>query len=418
MTENQNKVSQAKYALAAFLSVTIFVIIYKYNFNSLIGDGLMDIKDHLAHAESIYWNTFWDRWLQRPYPLWHLSVKVAITYLGMPSAEAASFVCGLYAMICYYVTFVIIDRLVTKSTGVDGGVPAACAAACLSLVQPLYMWWFNQYQYEGQFSINPIFNPTHMTVKPFGLLTFLFAIDLIRRYQGEETVFCTSKKMEKLLFPLFSAALFFSALAKPTFMYMLLPAGMVYLLINLVRDLIRKDGSWKKTWNFMWKIACASIPALVYLVFQYAAFYFWGGTNEDAKVTIYPFLTAWHIYSPNVFVSIILSMLFPLWMVGTNLKYFCKSVEGRLSLIGYVVGTLEFSFFVETGDKLGHLNFSWPMMSGMLLLWVISAMKLVKLTTEAKPGAWSAVKVSVGWIFLAVHLFSGLYYINPFQYII
>ena len=35
-------------------------------------------------------------------------------------------------------------------------------------------------------------------------------------------------------------------------------------------------------------------------------------------------------------------MCFPIWMVLTNLGYFSKSEEGRLSVLGYAFGVLEF----------------------------------------------------------------------------
>ncbi|MGN0423998.1 MAG: hypothetical protein ACI4FY_01655, partial [Acetatifactor sp.] len=202
------------------------------------------------------------------------------------------------------------------------------------------------------------------------------------------------------------------------FKLMLLPAGAIYLLIDLTAAWRRKEGDCKKVWGIMWRMACAAIPSLLYLLLEYAAFYFWGGTDADAQIAISPFLTAWHIYSPNVPKSIILSMAFPFWMLLTNRKYFLHSVEGRLSFIGYLVGVLEFSFIVETGVKLSHLNFAWPMMSGMLLFWVISASRLVYLTVASKSGIWNKITVTVGWLLLSIHLFSGLYYINPYAYIL
>ena len=111
-------------------------------------------------------------------------------------------------------------------------------------------------------------------------------------------------------------------------------------------------------------------------------------------------------------------MAFPIWMGITNLKYFFQSEEGRLSLLGYVVGTTEFCFVVETGNKLGHLNFAWPMMSGMLLLWVICGARLIALTLKPTEHKASNVVVMGGWILLLLHLFSGLYYVNPYAYII
>lgn len=415
---NTKEKHQTKYAFAAFLAVLVFVIMYKYCLNVLQTDGLADLKDHTKLAESIYLDRFWGAWLQRPYIFWHLCVKGFIKFFSFPTVHASACTCACFAAFNYYVSLWVIERVSAKVTNKDTFIMSSVVSVMLSFVAAFYIPWINSYQYEGQFSINPIFNPTHMAVKPFGLLAFAVAIDLILRYKGKETIFFTSGKAQKWLYVIFAVFLFLSTLTKPTFLYMLLPTGVIYVLIELVISLIHKDGSWKKTWNFMWKLACACIPSLIYLLLEYSAFYFWGGTNADAKVTVYPFLTAWHLYSADVPSSIIMGMCFPLWMVVTNLKYFAKSVEGRLSFLGYCVGTLEFSFFVETGDKLGHLNFSWPMMSGMLLLWVIAGSRLVQLTFSEDNRLINRIIVSVGWILLSVHLFSGLYYINPYNYII
>jgi hypothetical protein len=416
--KNVQKINMAKYALAAFFAVTLFVITYKYTLNEMIADGVKDMKDHAVHASNLSLNTLWESWLHRPYLMWHIGVKGFIDFFNFPLKEAAACTCACFSVFCYYVTFVILRRVADRISGKDTGLMSACMAAALGLVMPMYIYWYNTYQYEGQFTINPFFNPTHMAVKPFGLLLFILGIDLILRYLGEPLLFGTSRWYNKSLYALYGAALLLSAFTKPTFMYMLLPTGGLYLLIDLAAALLRKDQSAKKVWSFMWHLALSCIPALLYLLLEYFAFYFWGGTNSDAKIVIGKFLTAWHIYSPNVPKSILLAMAFPLWMVVTNFRYFMQSVEGRFSIIGYGVGTLEFSFFMETGDKLGHLNFSWCMMSGMLLLWVIAGAKLIALTAAGQDTKWHAMKVTIAWILLIVHVYSGTYYINPYQYII
>ncbi len=419
MTEGQTqKENQVKYAVAAFMAVMIYVIIYRYTLNQLRPDEINDLVEHTWHAEDIYLDRLWTAWLKRPYLFWHLCVKSCIKFLGMPVADAAACTHSFLAGLTCLVTFYLLDRAGQRISGKNVGVPAALAAGALGFAMALYVPWFNIYQHEGQFSINPIFNPTHMAVKPFGLLCFMVAVDLILVYKGEKQLFFPGIRKAKQLYFLFSGLLLFSAFAKPTFMYMLLPAGAVYLLIDLGIALWKRDGSYQKVWGFFWRIACASAPAIFYLMFEYAAFYLWGGTNEDASIAIYPFLTAWRIYSPNVARSIRLAMAFPIWMVLTNLKYFGKSVEGRLSLVAYLTGALEFSFFVETGEKLTHLNFAWPMMSGMLLLWVVSGARLVALTGRPAEHKWEPALVMVGWILLAIHFFSGLYYINPYAYLL
>lgn len=416
MNTKQN--SQIKYAFAAFLAVAVYVIMYKYCLIDLESGTLTDLRDHTALAEDIYLDRFWNAWLQRPYIFWHLCVKGFIKFFNFPTIHASACTCAAFAAFTYYVTFWILEKVCNAVTGKDTCIVSSVVSFLLAFVQPLYIPWINVYQYEGQFSINPIFNPTHMAVKPFGLLAFAAAIDLILRYKGKETFFFTGAKTKKRLYVLFGLFLFLSTFTKPTFIYMLIPTGVVYVLIELVINLTHKDGSWKKTWHFMWKLACACIPSLIYLLLEYSAFYFWGGTNEDASIAIYPIFTAWHQYSADVPSSIIMGMSFPIWMVITNFKYFIRSVEGRLGLLAYVVGALEFSFVVETGHKLGHMNFAWPMMSGMLLLWVMGGARLIQLTVSEDDCLRNRIILSVGWILLCIHFFSGLYFISPSAYLI
>ena len=417
MDENQ-KGSQVKYAVAAFVAVAVFVVMYKYSLSHLLAEGINDLKEHTWHAESIYLDRLWGAWLKIPYLFWHLCVKGCIKFFKMPVEAASACTNGFFAGFCSLATFYLLDRTGNHLTKKDVGIPAALGAGALGIAAPLYVPWFNPYQYEGQFSINPIFNPTHMAVKPFGIICFMLAVDLILTYKGEEKIYFKSIKKDRTLFILFSVILLLSTFTKPTFMYMLIPAGVVYLLIDLGVALVRKDGSLKKVWGFMWRIACACVPSVLYLLLEYAAFYIWSGTKSDSKVALFPFLSIWHLFSPNVPRSIRLAMAFPLWMVITNLKYFFKSVEGRLSLIGYAVGTMIFALFGETGFRMAHMNFAWCLMSGMLLLWCISTAKLIDLTGKPAEHKGSSFVILVGWILLLIHFFSGLYYINPGAYIL
>lgn len=276
MPINGEKKSQTEYALAAFLSVLIFVIIYKFSLNQLVCEEFTDLKWHTQHATDIFTDKMWIVWLKVPYLMWHLSVSALIKFAEMPEVEAAACAQGFYAGLTYWVTFYLLDKTISKTLKRNMGIPVAFVSAMLGLVMPLYVYWFNSEQYVGQFSINPIFNPTHMTVKPFGLICFMLAVDLILLNKGKESLYFDGLRKDRQLFILFSVFLLVSAFAKPTFMYMLLPAGAGYLMIDLFSALKRRDGSWKKVWRFMWQIGCASVPAILYLFIEYAAFYLWG----------------------------------------------------------------------------------------------------------------------------------------------
>lgn len=417
-TKAGNQQNRAKYAVAAVLSGMVFVIMYKYALNEFRNPDLNDLQEHLLQANDLYLTTFAKIWIKKPYMLWNICVKSSMKFLKMPLDDAGAFVHGGFCALNCVVTFFAIDRITEKFTKNTSGVPAAAVSGMLSFVMPMYVKWFNSYQYEGQYSINAFFNPTHNAVKPFGLLAFLIAVDLILMYRGEKTIFFRSVKSQKMLIIAFGVVLFISTFAKPTFMFMLVPAGVVYLCIDMIQALRKKDGSWKKVWSFMWRVGCACIPSVIYLLFSYAAFYMWGGTFQDAKVAIYPPFTVWHIYSPNILRSWVHGMAFAIWVVATDPKYFLKSVEGRLALIGYLTGTTEFIFLVEAGSKLECASFAWEMASGMLLLWVVAAARLVVLTYDTERSVWKNIAVFGGWGLLMIHLFCGTYYINPYNFII
>lgn len=416
--ETERQQNRVKYAVAASLAAIVFVIIYRYTRNEINSDTYVDLHDHIWQAEHLSPETFKMIWIQRPYMLWHLCAKFCGDFLKMPWDEAGALANGIFSVLNCLVTFFLVDRIAEKAGKSGSGVAAAVVSGLLSFSMPWYVKWFNSYHYEGQYGINAFFNPTHVAVKPFGLLAFLYAVDLILLYRGKETVFCRGEKSKKYLYALFGVSLFVSVFAKPTFLFMLLPAGVIYLCVDMGRALLKKDGSWKKVWGFMWRIGCVSIPSVIYLAVSYAAFYMWGGTNADSRVAVYPIFTAWSMFSPNIFKSWVFSMVFPIWMVATSPKYFFKSVEGQLALTGYLVGTTEYAFLVETGSKLTYCSFAWEMISGMLLVWVVAGAKLVMLTHDTEQSAWRNIVVLVGWGLLVIHLFCGFYYINPFNYII
>ena len=403
--------TQASLIICAGLAVLVFVLYYRIAYAFCTMEGLQDMKAHAEFALHFYLNpeVFFKAWLRVPHMLWHLIVKVFQSRVHMPLLAAASFTFALFGVFSYAVTAWFLYKLLRAYTGQERLGLASFSSALLSFVGPLIMEWFAD-GYAGQFTPNPLHNPTHIATKGFGMLAMMAGIDIIKRYRGQETVFFQGKRLY-LYFGLFS---FFSALAKPTFMYMLLPAGMIVILLDLLSGAWKKSPSVKTVWNAAWKLAVATLPTCAYILTEYIALFFFGREQGTSVVLTKP-LEVWHFFSLDVPTSILLGMCFPIWMLLTNLGYFYKSVEGRLGVLGYLTGVLEFSVLAESGDRKDAGNFAWCMMAGMTIFFAVSLCRLTLSTMQQKSGAKHAAYVVVSWFLLFLHVYSGLSLYNAFS---
>ena len=406
--------AQSSFIICAGLAVLVFVLYYRIAHAFCTVEGLQDMKAHSEFALNFYLKPeiFFDTWLKVPHMLWHLIVKFFQSRVHMPLWEAASFTFALFGVFSFVVTVWFLSGLLRAYTGQKKLGLASLGSASLSFAGPLIMEWFAD-GYAGQFTPNPLHNPTHMACKGFGLLSMMAGIDIIRHYRGQETVFFKGKRLY-LYFGLFS---FFSAFAKPTFMYMLLPAGVIIILLDLLKGAVKKTPLVRSAWNAAWKLAVATLPTCAYLLTEYVALFFFGKEQGISVVLTKP-LEVWHFFSYDVPTSILLGMCFPIWMLLTNPGYFYKSVEGRLSVLGYMVGVLEFSVLAESGSRNDAGNFAWCMMAGMTVFFAVSVCRLTLSTMQLKGGARHAAYVIFSWFLLFLHVYSGLSLYNVFASIL
>ena len=408
------------YILVCFLGVLIYVVYYKFSYNMIGLDTYNDLKEHTQMASAISLNPkdLWEAWLQTPYLGWFITLKVFMRVFRMNAAMAASNTCALYAVVCYGITCFIGNRIGTYYLKIKEHVMASAAVAfALAFAWPLYVPALFPNQYLGQFAINPFHNATHMSVKWIGILCVALVVDLFRLEYGKEAIFFTGKWFGKARFVFFSVALFVSVLYKPTFAFVLLPAGLVFFLTEWIRLLAAKSGEVKKLGKLLLKVILACLPAVAYIALEYIAFYFWGDNNGDSRVALAVPFTAWRLFSGNILLSVIVAVAFPLWMVITDPKYFFQSLEGKFSVISFLVGFAEFALLIETDYRLEHLNFAWEYMSGMLVIFVLAGARLLVHTFKGE-GKLSKIRVIVGWVLLFVHMFAGFVNINPTAYIL
>ena len=412
--EESSSSAQSSIIVCAGLAVLVFVLYYRMAYAFCIDQGLQDIKEHAKFAQDFYLNpdVFFKTWLKVPHMLWHLIVKFFQSRVHMPLWESASFTFALFGVFSFVVTVWFLYGLLRTYTGQKKLGLASLGSASLAFLGPLVMEWFAD-GYMGQFTPNPMHNPTHMACKGFGLLAMMAGIDIIRHYRGQETVFFKGKRLY-LYFSLFS---FFSALAKPTFMYMLLPAGIIIVFHDLFKSAREETPPVKTVWNAAWKLAVATLPTCAYILTEYVALFYFG-TEQDTSVVLTKPLEVWHFFSLNVPKSILLGMCFPIWMLLTNLGYFYKTVEGRLSVLGYMMGVLEFSVLAESGSRKDAGNFAWCMMAGMTIFFAVSVCRLMLSTMQQKCGARHTAYVIFSWFLLFLHVYSGLSLYDVFSSIL
>ena len=410
----------SSYIPVCLLGVAVFVVYYKFSFNMVSLESLNDLKEHTYMATQFYLDpkSLWNAWLQTPYFLWFITVKALTKIPGMTAEFAAANACAFYALLCYVVTVFLGHRLSTYYLKAkDHLVACSFLAFALSFAWPLYVPFLFPNQYLGQFALNPFHNATHMSVKWVGMLCVAMAVDLFRTEYGKEAIFFKSGFFGKAKYILFSVLLLVSVCFKPTFAFMFLPAGIVFLITELIRLKLAGKEGFKTIGKLFGKLLLACLPAVAYIILEYVAFYLWGDNNGDSRVALAAPFTAWGLFSNNIFLSVVVAMAFPLWMVISDPKYFLQSLEGKLALICYIVGFAEFTFFVETDYRLSHLNFAWEYMAGMLVFYVFAGAWLLVRTFKGE-GKFSKIRVLIGWGLLFAHMFAGFNCVNPAAYIL
>lgn len=412
--EETKDYSAGTFVLAGLFAAVVFSVYYLLAFTYALSTQVNDIQCHAEFACDFYFGEgqFLKAWLRVPYMLWHLVVRFLNNRAGFPLADATAFTYAGFGLFTYVVTALFISGCLSAYTGKKQYSLSFVGSFILSFVGPLCCMWLEGDAYMGSFSPNPMHNPTHMAVKGFGLLTMMAGIDIIRKYREEKAMFFKNSKALYLYFGIF---LFLSTITKPTFMYMLLPAGMIVVLSDAIYNGIKKTGKAKEIWKAAGKLCLALVPSLVYLIFEYCAFYFWGEETNGSSVILTAPFEVWHMFTAQIKVRVLLAMCFPLFMLITRPGYFFRTVEGKLGIIGYLVGTVEFIFIAESNLRKDAGNFSWCMMAGMTVFFAVALVRLIIETLMKKNTTGHFAYVVTGWFLLFLHVYSCMYYYKVFQ---
>lgn len=402
-----------------FYSLVLAILLSFLTYNLVLAQlpgNLSDFNGHTYVYLPLFARETWIQgWMTVPYCMWHLIVMFLNRIMLIPLEVSAAYTACFFNMFAYFVFYWMILKVTAAAGREESPLKAALVAFGLCVVQSIHLWWWDLGDgFLGTYSMNPFHNPTQMCVRGFGLLCFCLVYDIWQRQKDESYrgLFFQVERGLKRYYVCLAVMLFLSAMAKPTFAEMFIPAVALIMLGEWIARLVRKDGSAAPYFKHCLSMLWCSLPTLGYILLQFCAYFLWGGSyGNGGSLIVTEWLQVWHFFTENVGLSILVAMAFPLFMVLIDPPFFVKNDMGRLALTGYGIGFLEAALLGESGEKLSHSDFIWPMMSGMLLMWAVSAMRLLVLERTRADTGLKRNLLSGAWMIFLLHVLCGLFYI-------
>lgn len=415
-TEEKKKQPDREDMVVILFGILLAWLIFRIVLKEL-PETLSDYNGHTYVYLPMFNRTTWFQgWKTVPYCLWHLCVLGLNHILRVPLEVSAAYVTSAFHLFAYFVLYWMIRRYTEHFSGKASAWKAAMLAFGLSVVQGLYFSWLDAGgRFLGIYSMNPIHNPTHMSVRGFGLLCFCLVYDIwgAQRDPAYQGVFFRVEKGLKKYYGLLASVLFLTAMSKPVFAEMFVPAVGIIMLYRLLNLCVKKDDRRAEYFRHCVYTFLCALPALFYILLQFLAYFFWGGSyGADGSFMVTKWMEVWSMYSENIILSVALGMAFPLWVILIDADFFLRDDLGILALTGYLTGFLEAALFGEGGSKLSHADFLWPMMCGMMLVWVTAMLHFLVLEGRQNGGVKQRAVINAGWLLFGFHVLCGLLYIQ------
>ena len=396
--------------LAIFLAYLMY-----YNVINTLPNHLSDYNGHTYVYLPMFTGGDWlQGWKAVPYCLWHLGVLGLYHILRIPLEVSAAYTTVFFYLLGFFISYWIVMRFTAHLGKEENSAKAAFIAFGWSVLQPIYIYWLDVGgRFEGVYSMNPIHNPSQMSMRPFAMLCFCFVYDIWNKQQDTnyKGIFINMEKGLKRAYILLAIALFCSAITKPTFAEMFVPAVALIMLVQWIGHIFKKDGSASIYFKHCLHMLYCAIPGLLYILLAFLGYFIWGGSyNADGGFTITKWLEVWKMFTENVTLAVLFGMAFPLFLILIDVRFFLKDNLGKLAFVGYIIGFLEAALLGEGGSKLGHGDFIWPMMAGMQLMFMASTLHLLTLEHKHADTKVKRILIDVAWTIFCLHVFFGLLY--------
>ena len=382
-----------KYNLVNVIFGGCLIYTFSYSvFSKIIYGNLpSDFDAHINFARQLIDEGLLDTFVMDAYPLWQILTALSTVILKMPIAASAVFVCAMLNLSVYVIVYCFF-----KYYKLENGRLGQLTCA-LMVMGPMYIIWDNPNIYLGQGTPNIWHNPTTICVRPLALGAFILITRILQKY--DELQEYTVKELVVL-----AVLLIFCNLAKPSFEQAVIPGLGLYFIIRLIRNRGRH-------FAFYFKIAIAFVPSVVLLAAQwFISFYGTPAAGEDNHIAVSLF-EVMKLYTPNILISFLLGMAFPLYVIICNWKEIRKKTDLQILGCTLMAAYLQQALLMETGYRKAHGNFCWAWNLCMFLAYVFSMREFLIWNEKydyEKKGA--RVMVSVGWGLFFLQTAIGVYY--------
>lgn len=341
------------------------------------------------------------------YPGWHICFLAAASVLAFINSVIGGMVSDLsiYALAVAVVntllllcTFFLIRNIFMRRVPLQSYRRGTILAAVMLFVGPLYIPGIFEGYYLGPRTGNIWHNPTYLIIKPMAVLIFFLYADIFEEHAEN------NKRKENKKLILGGVLLCVSAILKPSFFQMFLPALFVFCLF----ELIQKKG--KNFW-FLVKNGFSVVPVTIIAICQMIIL---GGSSGGGSGISIGFLRVWGARTSYWYIALILSLAFPIYILIMNRKKMLTHYWGKLGIVSLISGMFQYMFlYVTKAPEAG--DFGWGFALSIFLIFVVSVICLEKWRCEAGIVSW---KVKCAYVLLCLHfLFGIIYFYDIFKYL-
>ncbi len=240
----------------------------------------------------------------------------------------------------------------------------------------------NFHVYLGNISPNQWHNSTLIFAMPFNLLLFYFSVKHIHSNQLRD-------------FWIMSILSIISILCKPNYALVFLPIFCSYLLLLNYKE--------KQLLLGIVKTALIALPSIILLLLQWYFTFKHNNTELSPVKTIFAPFIVWGTYSPHIFISLILSIAFPL----TTVSFYFKKMDSYwlISWLVFIFSLIIFSLLAEYPAYAAG-NYGWGAIAANYILFLFSMRVLL-----VQPFNW---KSKIAFAVFGLHVLSGLFSLSYF----